>query len=221
MTRNAEGDRNSGADRRCLSRTRIIYLIRHGQTNGNRDRIIQTPDTALSELGHQQAQQLAQRFQNIPIANIICSDYLRTQQTAAPLRELTQTAFSLQPLLRERSFGDLRGMAYNDIDADFFAEGYAPPNGETHSQFVERVSIAWESVLASYQNTQGNLIVMTHGLVLRELIKQHLIVDDSISSLSDFQNTCVTEVDGTDKKTVLRLCDAEHLDGESTQGSAV
>ena len=37
-----------------------IYLIRHGQTNGNRDRILQTPDTPLSELGRQQAQQLAQ-----------------------------------------------------------------------------------------------------------------------------------------------------------------
>jgi broad specificity phosphatase PhoE len=52
---------------------------------------------------------------------------------------------------------------------------------------------------------------MTHGLVLRELIKQHLIVDGSMSPLSDFQNTCITEVNETDKKTVLRLCDADHL----------
>jgi probable phosphoglycerate mutase len=198
-----------------------IYLIRHGQTNGNRDRIVQTPDTPLSGLGHQQAKQLSQTFQHITVQNIICSDYIRTQQTAAPIRAMKQSAFSLQPLLRERNFGDLRGRTYEDIDADFFAESYAPPNGETHQQFAERVNLAWEFVLSTYQNSAGSLIVMTHGLVLRELIKQHLLVDESISALSDFQNTCITEISGTDQKTVLRLCDAEHLDKTSDVGAAV
>lgn len=198
-----------------------IYLIRHGQTNGNRDRIVQMPDTPLSELGHQQAKQLAQAFQNISIENIVCSDYIRTQQTAAPLRTIKQSTFSLQPLLRERNFGDLRGRPYEEIDVDFFAESYLPPNGETHQQFKDRVAIAWQYILMTYQDMQGSLIVMTHGLVLRELIKQHLLVDESMSPLSDFQNTCITEVNGADKKTVLRLCDADHLDGEKTTGSAV
>jgi len=198
-----------------------IYLIRHGQTNGNRDRILQTPDTPLSDLGHQQAKQLAQAFQDISIENIICSDYIRTQQTAAPLHAIQQSSFSLQPLLRERSFGDLRGKAYADIDADIFDESYAPPNGETQHQFIERVNLAWKFVLSTYKNMQGSLVVMTHGLVLRELIKQHLIVDDATLPLSDFQNTCITEVDGTDKKSVLRLCDAQHLDKRSARGAAV
>jgi probable phosphoglycerate mutase len=198
-----------------------IYLIRHGQTNGNRDRILQTPDTPLSDLGHQQANQLAQAFQDISVENIICSDYIRTQQTAAPLHAIQQSSFSLQPLLRERSFGDLRGKAYADIDADIFDESYAPPNGETQHQFIERVNLVWKFVLATYKNMQGSLVVMTHGLVLRELIKQHLIVDDAMSPLSDFQNTCITQVNGTDKKTILRLCDARHLSKESTAGGAV
>jgi broad specificity phosphatase PhoE len=179
------------------------------------------PDTPLSELGHQQAKKLAKRFENIPIAEIICSDYLRTQQTVAPIQEIKQSPYSLQPLLRERSFGDLRGKAYDDIGTDFFDEGYAPPNGETHLQFVQRVNLAWEFILTTYHNAAGSLIVMTHGLVLRELIKQHLIVDDSVLPLSDFQNTCITQVDGTDQKTVLRLCDADHIDNENVQGAAV
>ncbi len=198
-----------------------IYLIRHGQTNSNRDRIVQTPDTPLSKLGFLQAKQLAQRFQNIPVANIICSDYIRTQQTAAPLHALNQSTFSLQPLLRERNFGDLRGRAYDSINADFFAEAFTPPNGETHQQFLVRVSLAWQLVLTTYQNTSGSLIVMTHGLVIRELIKQHLIVDNVMSPLSDFQNTCITEVNGTDKKTVLKLCDADHLHTGTEKGAAV
>jgi probable phosphoglycerate mutase len=198
-----------------------IYLIRHGQTNSNRDRILQTPDTPLSELGHQQAKQLAQAFQDISVENIICSDYIRTQQTAAPLHAIQQSSFSLQPLLRERSFGDLRGKAYAEIDADIFDDSYAPPNGETQQQFIERVNLAWKFVLATYQNMQGSLVVMTHGLVLRELIKQHLIVNDAMSPLSDFQNTCITQVNGTDKKTILRFCDARHLSKGRAAGAAV
>lgn len=198
-----------------------IYLIRHGQTNGNRDRIVQTPDTPLSTEGHRQAQLLAESFRDIPVQGIICSDHVRTQQTAEPMRAMASSSFTLEPLLRERSFGDLRGKAYADIDADFFAENYAPPNGETHPQFVHRVSLAWQSVLNAYQNMSGNLIVMTHGLVLRELIKQHLVVNKGMLPLSDFQNTCITQVNGLDKKTVLRLCDAQHLGTSSAQGAAV
>lgn len=198
-----------------------IYLIRHGQTNGNRDRIVQTPDTPLSELGNQQAKLLAQTFVEKNIETILCSDYTRTQQTAAPLQAMADRNFTLEPLLRERSFGDLRGKAYDDIDADFFDKNYAPPNGETHLQFAERVDKAWQSVLKAHEKCQGSVIVMTHGLVLRELVNQHLTINDSITQMSDFQNTCITEVDGKSRSTVIRLCDANHLADPQSLGAAV
>jgi broad specificity phosphatase PhoE len=198
-----------------------IFLVRHGQTNGNRDRIVQTPQTPLSTLGHQQAKLMSEAFSDISISKIICSDYTRTQQTAEPLRIANPTIFTLEPLLRERSFGDLRGLAYKDIDADFFNHNYAPPNGETHQQFARRVSHAWDFILNTYDNVEGNLVVMTHGLVLRELVEQYLHLDANVLQLSDFQNTCITEVSGEDKKTVLRWCDALHLDDSSVEGAAV
>ena len=124
-------------------------------------------------------------------------------------------------MLRERSFGDLRGKAYADIDADIFDDSYAAPNGETQHQIIGRVNLAWRFVMETYQNMHGILVVMPHGLVLRELIKQHLIVDDAMSPLSDFQNTCITQVNGTDKKTILRFCDARHLSKGIKAGAAV
>lgn len=198
-----------------------IYLIRHGQTNGNRDRIVQTPDTPLSDLGQHQAQLLANRFSHIKVGKILCSDYRRTQQTAAPLLAVQKASISLEPLLRERSFGDLRGRAYDDIDADFFAKEFVPPNGETHPQFIQRVGLAWQVILQKHQETQGSLVVMTHGLVLRELVTQFLKVDEGVLPLSDYQNTCITEVSAADIKTVLNLCDAEHLGKNSEDGAAV
>lgn len=40
-----------------------VLLVRHGETPGNRHRIVQTPDTPLSEVGRRQAQRAAQRIQ--------------------------------------------------------------------------------------------------------------------------------------------------------------
>lgn len=198
-----------------------ILLIRHGQTNGNKNRVLQTPDTPLSDLGMQQAKQLAQHFAHIEIGQIICSDHLRTQQTAAAIIKLNPTELSLSPLLRERSFGDLRGKAYDDIDRDFFHPEFAPPNGETHPQFIQRMSLAWEFILQCHQQTKGSLVVLTHGLVLRQLIKQYLTIPSDIVILSDYQNTCITEVSGTDRKTVLRWCDARHLGKNTAVGAVV
>jgi broad specificity phosphatase PhoE len=146
---------------------------------------------------------------------------VRAQQTADPLCAIKKISMNLQPLLRERSFGDLRGKAYDEIDADFFDNSYAPPNGETQQQFAQRVELAWQAVLTSYQHTEHSLIVMTHGLVLRQLIKQHLVVNRDVLPLSDFQNTCIIQVQAKDKKTVLRLCDVQHLDENSTIGTAI
>lgn len=198
-----------------------IYLVRHGQTDGNKNRILQTPDTPLSDLGLGQAEQLAKHLAPLNIKRILCSDHLRTQQTAAAITNLQPTALTLEPLLRERSFGDLRGRSYDDIAVDFFHPEYAPPNGETQQQFSQRMHKAWEMILTIHQQVTGSLVVMTHGLVLRQLIKQHLIIPSEILMLSDFRNTCITEVDAKDKKTVLRLCDARHLKENTAVGAAV
>lgn len=198
-----------------------IFLIRHAQTDSNSNRILQTPETPLSDLGMKQAKQLAKHFKHIEIGQIICSDHLRTQQTAAAVIKLNPTELVLSPLLRERSFGDLRGKAYDDIDSDFFHPEYAPPNGETYAQFIQRMQLAWDFILHSHQQTKGSLVVMTHGLVLRQLIKQYLTIPSEIVMLSDYQNTCITEVHGKDRKTVLRWCDARHLDKNTAIGAQV
>lgn len=198
-----------------------ILIIRHGQTDSNKSRVLQTPDTPLSELGLVQAERLAQHLAHREIGKIICSDHLRTQQTADAIVKLKSTKLTLSPLLRERNFGDLRGKAYDAIGDDFFHPEYAPPNGETHPEFMQRIQLAWELVLQSQQQTSGSLVVMTHGLVIRQLINQHLVVPEETLLLSDYQNTCVTEVDARDKKTVLLWCDAGHLEKNSDLGAMV
>ena len=190
-----------------------IFLVRHGQTDSNRDRIVQTPQTPLSKLGELQAQQLADGCGNLAVSLILCSDYLRTQQTAAPVHKKLDCDLVLSELLRERNFGDLRGKSYDEIDQDFFDHSYHPANGESHEQFAFRVKQAWMSVLDLADNLaeDKSILIMTHGLVLREIVTTHLKVSLTELENADFVNTCVTEVDISDKETVIRFCDSSHL----------
>jgi 2,3-bisphosphoglycerate-dependent phosphoglycerate mutase len=196
-----------------------LYLVRHGETDSNRDRIVQTPDTPLSTLGESQAQQLAQRFASQRISAVLCSDYWRTQQTAAPLVAKQNCILQLSPLLRERNFGDLRGRSYLDVGEDFHRPDYLPVNGESHAVFVKRVAEAWQYVLEECQQFDGQVVVMTHGLVLRELVRNHLNLRDPLAfEQAEFANTCVTTLVWEDKKTVLDLADASHLVGRTNRG---
>lgn len=200
-----------------------IYLVRHGQTDSNRERIVQTPQTPLSKLGEVQAQQLADGCGNLPVSLILCSDYLRTQQTAAPLHKELGCELVLNELLRERNFGDLRGKRYDEIEQNFFDHSYHPANGESHQQFAQRVKQAWMSVLSLVDNLakDKSILIMTHGLVLREIVSTHLKVNSAEFEKADFENTCVTEVNISDKETVIKFCDSSHLLQKSAVEGAV
>ncbi|GAA0853775.1 histidine phosphatase family protein [Aliiglaciecola litoralis] len=188
-----------------------IYLIRHGETNGNKDRILQTPQTPLSARGQQQASQLAASFKNTSASAILCSSHVRTQQTAAPLGSQLQCPVILSDLLQERSFGELRGRHYDDIQADFFAPDYHPPNGESHQQFAQRMSLAWQHIHDNAQRVDGNLVVMTHGLVLRFILSEIVSIPQKQLAGVRFENTCVTQINKQDLSKVPMLCDVSHL----------
>ncbi len=189
-----------------------VYLVRHGQTDGNRDRILQSPDTPLSDLGHRQAQQLAAAFEDVPVDGLLCSVHTRARQTLSPLLAHRNCVVEYSDLLTERNFGDLRGRRYDDIKEDFFADGFHPPNGESVFQFRQRINQTWRFILDKSEQLQGDLLVITHGLVLRELLSQCVGVEPLELQRAGFANTCVTEVELDLQPKVLRLCDISHLD---------
>src|SRR5207302_436717 len=98
----------------------------------------------------------------------------RAVATARHLRAVTGAPLALEPLLRERSFGDLRGRPYAELNVDMFAPDYAPPNGETWEAFHARVDQAWARVQDLAAGIDGHLAVVTHGLVCRSLAAPHL-----------------------------------------------
>jgi broad specificity phosphatase PhoE len=170
-----------------------ILIIRHGETGHNARRILQPPGTPLSERGQEQARLLAERLAVAGVECIVASDLERAAETARALERSTGAPIVWEPLLHERNFGDLRGTPYADLGFDPFAADYSPPGGESWAVFRARVVEAWRVVRRHAAERPGSVAVVTHGLVCRELVSEHLEVPEDLSGPTyPWANTCLT-----------------------------
>ena len=192
---------------------RTIFLIRHGETEGNAARIVQLPDAPLSPRGIAQAERLAHRLAVEGIALILSSDLERAMTTAEHVRRATGAPIAFDPLLQERNFGALRGTPYAELNFDPFASDYEPPTGETWPIFHARVDRAWEAIQTRAAAVDGPLAVVTHGLVCRSLAARHVVLPDGAIVPERWENTSVTIVDGPTPWRVRLLNCVTHLDG--------
>ncbi len=191
-----------------------LIIVRHGETVDNASRTFQQPNSPLSSNGEQQAVLLARRLADFNVSKIICSDYLRTQKTAAPIASVLGLEVSLTPLLLERNFGDLRGQPYSSLDFDPFALDYEPVNGESWSVFNHRAGEVWQNLLNAAKDTDADIIAVTHGFMCRALIANHASLPDGIYLPAHWGNTSVTMIDREDHQVITLNCTA-HLDGHS------
>ncbi len=199
-----------------------LFLIRHGETDLNATRVVQFPDTPLGTNGILQAERLGQRFAHTPPRLVLTSDYLRARMTAERLAQHAGARLLELPLLRERNFGDLRGKPYESFGGfDVFAEDYEPPGGESWPAFHARVDRAWDELLSHVADAEGDIAVVTHGLVLRSLLQRKLdAAEYEIDADLVVANTSVTMVDPTPPWRVAKLACIAHLNDVAPVGGA-
>lgn len=88
-----------------------IYLIRHGQSEGNIKGIVQGHiDENLTEEGVEQAKKAGEKFRGIKFEAIFSSDLIRAKHTAEIIKLERDLAVKTSKMLRERTFGDFEGM---------------------------------------------------------------------------------------------------------------
>ncbi|TAG79787.1 MAG: histidine phosphatase family protein [Betaproteobacteria bacterium] len=164
-----------------MAKQKRILLVRHGETDWNRtERIQGMEDIPLNALGLAQAEAVA-----IEIAKwvrgdaaLVCSDLVRTRETAKPIIETTGLAVRYDARLRERHFGVLQGKTYTEwreMDAEGarrHAEGdqdYGPEGGETAREFYLRcVNAITDLAIACDEPT---LLIVTHGGVVSSMYR--------------------------------------------------
>lgn len=88
-----------------------LVLVRHGQTTANAEGILDTrlPGQPLTEEGHRQAGELAQRLAGEPVVAVYASHALRAQQTARPVAARHGLVAQILAGVHEVFIGDLEG----------------------------------------------------------------------------------------------------------------
>lgn len=161
-------------------KTNRLILVRHGETDWNAEGRIQGMlDVPLNALGLAQAKIVGEELaRSVDVASIISSDLVRTRETAKPLVEGTGFPITFDARLRERHFGVLQGITYDEWrirDAEGMARynagdaDYGPEGGETARGFLERcVNAITELVIGCEEKT---LILVTHGGVVSSMYR--------------------------------------------------
>lgn len=155
--------------------TTDIILIRHGETAWNRELRFQGhADVPLNDTGHEQARRIGLRLASeTATQQLISSDLMRAQQTAAPAAQQLSLPVGTRAALREQFFGIAEGMRSDEIQDRHpraweewleFREDHAMPEGETAREFHARIVAALGALATEYKGQY--LIVVTHGGVL-------------------------------------------------------
>ena len=209
-----------------------LILIRHGETDWNRELRFQGQvDVPLNATGHEQARRLAQRLvaDKVAVDHLVCSDLVRTRQTAQPALTALLPQLPLETLtdvrLREQHFGVVDGMRVDDIKAQhaaawaqwlrFDADG-GMPGGETARQFHARVMDALRSV--AHQHAGKTIVVVTHGGVLDMVWRTARGLGLAGPRQSDIPNAGLNRVRlQGDAIEIVHWADTQHLVGLPAQ----
>ncbi|MDO4671087.1 MAG: histidine phosphatase family protein [Aerococcus sp.] len=109
------------------------YFIRHGETTGSRDGIIEGwQDTPLTRQGQAQMKALSETFQSIPLALAYSSDLKRAVDSADLLLMNQPTPITAEPM------SDFREYHYGSLEGANEADTFHPAIEERISQMIEQ-----------------------------------------------------------------------------------
>ncbi|MBQ3008109.1 MAG: histidine phosphatase family protein [Oscillospiraceae bacterium] len=147
-----------------------IYVARHGQTQLNvENRVCGSTDIPLTELGLQQAQQLADNARGKGIDIIIASTMIRAQQTAQAVADRYNLPVITDHRLREQDFGRWEGTSRDDPEYQREKRKYAHRHfgGESAFQLAQRVYNRMDEITEKYKDK--TVLIVCHGGVCRTI----------------------------------------------------
>ena len=147
--------------------TMTLYLIRHGETDWNRQHRFQgSNDIPLNENGLAVARATAQGMAEVGLTfdRIYSSPLARAYETARII--CPDQTIEIDDRLREVSFGDLEGEVYADVKT----LPMPAPGGEDIPQLQSRVLACLEGIVADPANVGKRILVSAHGGVIRSIM---------------------------------------------------
>lgn len=188
-----------------------IILVRHGQTDFNIDHIMQGHlDTFLNSAGLKQTQKTAKLLMEEKIDFIYSSDLKRTHQTALIISKELNIPIILNPLLRERNFGELEG--YKTPEAVKIHSGFSWDRGfndpassylniESGKDMRKRVKKIIQMLKSKHKDQV--ILLVSHGGLIRNFIDYFNLTDKVVDFDKTFSNAGINIFEKTDNGYIL------------------
>jgi broad specificity phosphatase PhoE len=169
---NGRGEGNGGSGP-------LLVLVRHGQTNSNVIKALDTrpPGAPLNELGLTQAEAVADALAVEPVTAVYASTALRAQQTAAPIAARHGHDIEVVQGVQEVYCGDLEGRSdrharerFDEVYASW-AEGNLDqrlPGGESALDLRDRFLPVVDQLWRRHDEPANRVLVLvSHGAAIR------------------------------------------------------
>jgi alpha-ribazole phosphatase len=155
-----------------------FYLVRHGQTDWNKEGRYQgQANTPLNVTGQEQARRIAAKLAHRRVDAIYSSDLDRARCTAEAVAEQLELPVRLDRRLREINHGEWEGMLFTDIVRQYGREiqeretnplQARAPGGESVTELAQRVLAAADDIAQSHPGE--TVVLVSHGLSLAVLV---------------------------------------------------
>jgi len=200
-----------------------VYLIRHGESEGNRNKIFQgCLDYELTREGIQQAYKLAERLKFCQIQRIYSSGLARAYTTAKIIAVHHNISVNKLREFNEIDFGILQGKTrpeiektYPEILKAFFQYPHEVyfPEGETLNEMKTRVLKGLKRIIK--ENKGYSVCIVAHGIVNKVIMCT--VEGKPLSKIWDYpqDNTALNILmffKGINSGRVIKLNDTQHLE---------
>ena len=210
-----------------LKGMKTLYLVRHGKSEANDERIYQRKETPLSKEGREQAYILQKRFEHIPIDILYSSSLKRAQETAEIINEKLKLSIHTTELVNEWG----KPSSLLDISMD----------GEKSKEFRNELALHKDNLYWKWQDEESmgelrdravqfleemkkdskdNILVVTHSLFLKVMLSVVLFGPEALlfGNIESFNahttNTGITVFqlqDGKENWKLITWNDYAHL----------
>lgn len=158
-----------------------IYLTRHGETEWNLKKKMQGwQDSALTDLGKQQAQWLSNRLSKIKFEAVYSSPLNRALETAKIIKKDAFGKIIIKEPLKEMGFGPWEGKTGLEIEKNYKA---------AYSNFWERPHLYVGDACESYYDVRNRVIPLIEDIIEKHeknvLIVTHTVIIKTIMAYFD------------------------------------
>lgn len=169
--------------------TMKIYLVRHGETDANKNHIMQgqSQNLQLNENGIKQAMELKSKLKNIKFDSCFTSPLIRAWSTAIILVG-DRVEIKEDKRLIERGLGKLEGKDRKAYDVKKYWDYYLNSNDqevEPIQDIFSRCNSFIKDIRKSYSNN-ATILIVSHGAITRCL--HHILKNSNLNNnLLDFK----------------------------------